>query len=34
MIKQLTKRDMLKGAGALGLGAFAVRVAAAPAAEA
>lgn len=34
MIKQLTKRDMLKGAGALGLSAFAVRVAAAPAAEA
>ena len=34
MIKQLTKRDVLKGAGALGLSAFAVRVAAAPAAEA
>ena len=34
MIKQLTKRDLLRGAGALGLSAFAVRVAAAPAAEA
>jgi iron(III) transport system substrate-binding protein len=34
VIKQLTKRDVLKGAGALGLSAFAVRVAAAPAAEA
>ncbi|HET7383420.1 MAG TPA: extracellular solute-binding protein [Pseudolabrys sp.] len=34
MTKQLTKRDVLKGAGALGLSAFAVRVAAAPAAEA
>jgi iron(III) transport system substrate-binding protein len=34
MTKKLTKRDVLKGAGALGLSAFAVRVAAAPAAEA
>src|SRR5512138_3885714 len=34
MTKQLTKRDVLKGAGALGLSAFAVRVAAAPPAEA
>ena len=34
MTQQLTKRDLLKGAGALGLSAFAVRVAAAPAAEA
>src|SRR5665811_165142 len=34
MTKQLTKRDVLKGAGALGLSAFAVRVVAAPAAEA
>ena len=34
VIKQLTKRDVLKGAGALGLSAFAVRVSAAPAAEA
>ena len=33
MIKQLTKRDVLKGAGVLGLSAFAVRVAAAPAAD-
>src|SRR3974390_40174 len=33
-MRQLTKRDMLKGAGALGLSALAVRVAAAPAAEA
>jgi len=32
--KKLTKRDVLKGAGALGLSAFAVRVGAAPAAEA
>jgi iron(III) transport system substrate-binding protein len=32
-MKQLTKRDVLKGAGALGLSAFAARVAAAPAAE-
>ncbi|MBI3703184.1 MAG: iron ABC transporter substrate-binding protein, partial [Rhizobiales bacterium] len=30
----MSKRDILKGAGALGLSAFAVRVAAAPAAEA
>ena len=34
MTKRLSKRDVLKGAGALGLSAFAVRVAAAPAAEA
>ena len=34
MRKQLTKRDLLKGAGATGLAAFAVRVSAAPAAEA
>ena len=34
LIKKLTKRDVLKGAAALGLSAFAVRVAAAPAAEA
>jgi len=34
MTKKLTKRDVLKGAGALGLSAFVVRVAAAPAAEA
>jgi len=34
MTKQLTKRDVLKGAGALGLSAIAVRVSAAPAAEA
>jgi iron(III) transport system substrate-binding protein len=34
MTSQLTKRDVLRGAGALGLSAFAVRVAAAPAAEA
>ena len=34
MRKQLTKRDVLKGAGAIGLSAFAVRVAATPAAEA
>jgi len=34
MTKHLSKRDVLKGAGALGLSAFAVRVAAAPAAEA
>src|SRR4029078_8629149 len=34
MTRKLTKRDVLKGAGALGLSAFAVRVAAAPAAEA
>src|ERR1700751_2161236 len=34
MTRQLTKRDVLKGAGALGLSAFAVRVGAAPAAEA
>jgi iron(III) transport system substrate-binding protein len=34
VIKQLTKRDLLRGAGALGLSAFAARVAAAPAAEA
>src|ERR1041384_6710356 len=34
MIRKFTKRDVLKGAGALGLSAFAVRVAAAPAAEA
>ena len=34
MIKQLTKRDVLKGAGALGLSALTVRVFAAPAAEA
>ena len=33
MTKQLTKRDALRGAGALGLSAFAVRVAAAPATE-
>src|SRR5712671_5703076 len=33
MIKRLSKRDVLKGAGALGLSAFAVRVAAAPAVE-
>ena len=34
MTKRFSKRDVLKGAGALGLSAFAVRVAAAPAAEA
>src|SRR5262245_39858838 len=34
MTKKLTKRDVLRGAGALGFSAFAVRVAAAPAAEA
>ncbi len=34
MTKRFTKRDVLKGAGALGLSAFAVRVAAAPVAEA
>src|SRR3974390_2264950 len=34
MTKQFTKRDVLRGAGALGLSAFSVRVAAAPAAEA
>src|SRR5262245_39742001 len=34
MRKKLTKRDVLKGAGALGISAFAVRVGAAPAAEA
>jgi iron(III) transport system substrate-binding protein len=34
MRKKLTKRDVLKGAGALGISALAVRVAAAPAAEA
>jgi iron(III) transport system substrate-binding protein len=34
MTKQPTKRDVLRGAGALGFSAFAVRVAAAPAAEA
>ena len=34
MAKRLSKRDVLKGAGSLGLSAFAVRVAAAPAAEA
>src|SRR5450759_1179289 len=34
MTKRLSKRDVLKGAGALSLSAFAVRVAAAPAAEA
>jgi len=34
MTRKLTKRDVLKGAGALGLSAFAVRVAAAPGAEA
>jgi iron(III) transport system substrate-binding protein len=34
MTKRLSKRDLLKGAAALGLSAFAVRVAAAPAAEA
>ena len=34
MRKKPTKRDVLKGAGALGLSAFAVRVGAAPAAEA
>jgi len=33
MTKQLTKRDVLRGAGALGLSAFAVRVAAVPATE-
>ncbi|MGA7534460.1 MAG: iron ABC transporter substrate-binding protein, partial [Pseudolabrys sp.] len=33
MTKKLTKRDVLRGAGALGLSAYAVRVAAAPAAE-
>lgn len=33
MTQKLTKRDVIKGAGALGLSAFAVRVAAAPAAE-
>ncbi len=33
MTGRLTKRDVLKGAGALGLSAFATRVAAAPAAE-
>src|SRR5262249_57041206 len=32
MTKQLTKRDVLRGTGALSLSAFAVRVAAAPAA--
>jgi hypothetical protein len=31
MTKQLTKRDMLRGAGTLGLSAFAVRVTAAEA---
>src|ERR1700741_4787069 len=34
MTKQLTKRDVLRGAAALGLSACAVRAAAAPAAEA
>ena len=34
MTKRFSKRDVLKGAGALGLSAFAARVAAAPAAEA
>ncbi|HET8666834.1 MAG TPA: extracellular solute-binding protein, partial [Terriglobales bacterium] len=34
MTRQITKRDVLKGAGAISLSAFAVRVAAAPAAEA
>jgi iron(III) transport system substrate-binding protein len=34
MTNRLSKRDLLKGAGALGLSAFATRVAAAPAAEA
>ena len=34
MTKQLTKRAVLKAAGALGFSAFAVRVAAAPTAEA
>src|SRR5262245_55572902 len=34
MTKKLTKRDVLRGAGALGFSAFAVRVAAASAAEA
>lgn len=34
MIKSITKRDVLKGAGALGFSGFAARVAAAPAAEA
>ncbi len=34
MAKKLSKRDVLKGAGALGLSAFAVRVSAAPVAEA
>src|SRR5450631_2916874 len=34
MTKKLSKRDVLKGAGALGLSAFAVRVSAAPVAEA
>jgi iron(III) transport system substrate-binding protein len=34
MTKQFTKRDVLRGAGALGLSAFSARVAAAPAAEA
>ena len=34
MTRKLTKREVLKGAGAIGLSAFAVRVAAAPAAEA
>ena len=34
MTKRISKRDVLKGAGALSLSAFAVRVAAAPAAEA
>ena len=34
MTEKLTKRDVLRGAGALGFSAFAVRVAAAPAAEA
>ena len=34
MGKKFTKRDVLKGAGGLCLSAFAVRVAAAPAAEA
>src|SRR5262249_20528078 len=33
MTRQLTKRDVLRGTGALSLSAFAVRVAAAPAAE-
>src|SRR5689334_11011354 len=34
MTKKPTKRDVLRGAGALGLSAYAMRVAAAPAAEA